>query len=342
MPMEDSPVRSTIDFEKPGKQFGRLEIPRSTNQSGWANLIVPIVCIANGTGSTALVLGGNHGDEYEGQITLLNLARELDPTDVSGRIIIIPCLSIEASKAGTRLWPDGTNFNRSFPGRPDGPVNEQLADFLTRVLFPLADIVCDIHSGGRSMLVYPMSHMHLVRDRAQRKAMLHAMLAWNTDYHMLYIDIAGTGLLPTEAERHGKIVVTTELGGGGHVTSRTLRLAERGLRNVLRHFGTLSGTVETRRSMGLSDAVILAATEIADYIPAPESGIYETLVDPGEAVTTGQAVGRIHYLERPDRAPETVTARTNGIVCMIRALPSTEQGDVVTVVGRPCDWSELE
>ena len=48
--------------------------------------------------------------------------------------------------------------------------------------------------------------------------MLDGMLAWNSDFHYLYIDVAGTGLLPVEAERQGKIVVTTELGGGGLVT----------------------------------------------------------------------------------------------------------------------------
>ncbi len=47
------------------------------------------------------------------------------------------------------------------------------------------------------------------------------MLAWNSDFHFLYIDVAGHGLLPVEAESQGKIVVTTELGGGGHVSART-------------------------------------------------------------------------------------------------------------------------
>ena len=49
------------------------------------------------------------------------------PEQVSGRVIVIPCLSPEASRAGTRLWPSGANFNRSFPGALDGPPNEQLA-----------------------------------------------------------------------------------------------------------------------------------------------------------------------------------------------------------------------
>jgi predicted deacylase len=333
--LQDSPVRCTVDFDRNGKQVGRLEIPRSTNMSGWASFVVPVICIGNGAGPTALVMGGNHGDEYEGQIAALNLAREIDPSDIAGRLIIIPCLSMEASRNGTRLWSDGSNFNRSFPGNPNGSPNEQLADFLTRALFPRVDVVCDMHSGGRSMLFYPMSHMHVVADSVQRRAMLEGMLAWNTDYHMLYIDIAGSGLLPTEAENQGKIVVTTELGGGGHVTSRTLRITEGGLRNVLRHFSILSGEVQTRRSMGLPDAVILDATDPSNYIPAPESGIYETFVDPGDRVLAGQSVGKVHFLERPDRAPEPVIAPGEGIVCAIRALPLVTQGEVVATVGSP-------
>ena len=46
----------------------------------------------------------------------------------------VPIISKEASRANTRMWPSGVNFNRSFPGSPDGPPNEQLADYFTRVL----------------------------------------------------------------------------------------------------------------------------------------------------------------------------------------------------------------
>ena len=321
--------------------MGRLQIPRSTNESGWANLFAPIICVQNGPGPTALVLGGNHGDEYEGQVAALNLARELEPSRVHGRVLIIPCLSIEASQAGTRQWPSGANFNRSFPGSPAGPANEQLADYLTRVLFPTSEIVIDIHSGGRSALFLPCSHMHLVPDPEQRREMAEAMLAWNTDHHLLYIDVAGSGLLPSEAERQGKTVVTTEMGGGGHVTARIHRLAASGLRNVLRHFKILPGAVETRASLGLPEALILSALDPADYVLAPETGIFETLVDPGDRVEAGRQVGRIWFIERPDRAPEPITAPRGGMVACIRAIGATRQGDCVVVVGQITDRREL-
>src|SRR5579872_2172836 len=123
-----SPVFCTLDFSAPGKQYGRLELPRSNNSSGWSHLFIPVIAIKGGEGPTAVVFGGVHGDEPEGQVAALNLAREARPESVPGRLIIIPCVSPEASRAYTRLWPSGANFNRSFPGSSDGAPDQQLAD----------------------------------------------------------------------------------------------------------------------------------------------------------------------------------------------------------------------
>ena len=340
--MDDSPIRCTIDLEAPGKQLGHLRIPRSTNTSGWSSLWVPIVCVASGEGPTALVLGGVHGDEPEGQVAALNLARALGPQDVSGRLIVVPCLSLEASRAYTRLWPSGANLNRSFPGSPDGPPDQQLADFVSRRLIAASDVVVDMHSGGRTGLCLAWSEMHWVDDSEQRRRMVEGMLAWNTDYHFVYIDIAGTGLLVGEAERQGKVVVSTELGGGGHVTAAIHRLAASGLANVLRHVGVLAGEVQTRASLGLPEPTIVRATELDDYLLAPESGLFETFVDLGDRVAAGQTLGHIHFLERLDREPEPIVSTTSGVVCVIRAIASTDQGDNVFVIGREIDRSELD
>src|SRR5918994_666092 len=264
-------VSCTIDLTADGKQFGTLGVPRSSNQ--WSDLTVPIVSVANGAGPTALVIGGVHGDEPEGQVAALNLARTLQPEQVTGRVIVIPCASPEASRAYTRLWPSGANLNRSFPGSPTGPANEQLAHFLSTELFPISD----------------------------------------------------------------EIVVSTELGGGGHVTAEIHRLASSGLANVVRHFGALAGEPVRRAS----PPKLLMATEPENYVPAPESGLFETLVDLGQQVEPGEPVGRIHFLERVDREPEAVHAKAGGIVCVVRGVATTEQGDNVVVVAREADFAEL-
>ncbi len=340
--MSDSPILCTIDLEAPGKQFGRLQVPRSSNESGWSNQYVPIVSVARGEGPSALVLGGVHGDEPEGQVAALNLARELLPEHVNGRVTVIPCVSIDASRAYTRLWPSGANMNRSFPGSATGSPDEQLAHFISTTLFPPVDVVVDMHSGGRTGLCLPWSEMHWVDDVEQRRQMADGMFHWNADWCCVYIDIAGSGLLVGEAERQGKIVVSTELGGGGHVTAEIHRLAASGLRNVLRRFGMLEGEVVTRASLGLQEQVLLMATELDDYLLAPESGLFETLVDLGQRVEVDEPVGRIHFLERPDREPEVILSKTAGIVCVVRAIATTEQGDNVVVVAREATRAELD
>ena len=336
--MATSPVHCSIDLSAPGKHVGRLELPRSNNTSGWSHLFVPVVAIRGSSeGPTAVVIGGVHGDEPEGQIAALRLARETQPDDVTGGLIVVPCASPDASRAYTRLWPNGVNFNRSFPGDPDGPADQQLAHFFSTVLFPLADVVVDMHSGGRSGLCPPWSEMHWVDDPVQRRAMVDAMLAWGTDHHFVYIDIAGTGLLVGEAERQGKLVVSTELGGGGHVTAATHRVAQSGLANVLRHVGVLRGEATTRDVPG----IIGRATDVENYLLAPESGLWETFVDVGERVVIGQPVGQIHFLERPDREPAVVCAENDGIVFVVRAIATTDQGDNVAVIARETTVEEL-
>ena len=115
--MATSPVHCSIDLSAPGKHVGRLELPRSNNTSGWSHLFVPIVSIqGSGGGPTAVVIGGVHGDEPEGQIAALRLARETQPDDVTGRLIVVPCASPDASRAYTRLWPNGVELQPLVPG----------------------------------------------------------------------------------------------------------------------------------------------------------------------------------------------------------------------------------
>jgi N-alpha-acetyl-L-2,4-diaminobutyrate deacetylase len=331
--MEKTQMYATVDFDRPGKQHGFIGVPYSYNLAGWANLMIPVAVIGNGKGRTALVMAGNHGDEYPGQVAILKLMRELQSEQVRGRLILVPALNVPASKAATRLSPlDGKNLNRSFPGKADGTVTEMIAHYLTTVLFPLAEIVIDIHTGGRSLDFYPCAHMHLVSDRRQRRQMMEGTLAWNGDLAFLYADIAGTGLLPVEAERQGKIVITTEMGGGEPVSAAVHRLTQSGLRNVLIHFGMVAGQEQTRQSLGLPPTRWVQALDREDYRFAPESGIYENLVDLGAAVAMGQRVGQIHFLERPDREPVSIIAPTAGILLGSRGPSLAAQGDCVACI----------
>src|SRR5215471_16255339 len=100
------------------------------------------------------------------RLPCLIFARNLTQQEVHGRVIIVPAMNYPAFRAGTRTSPiDRGNLNRSFPGRPDGTVTERIADYFQRELLPMADVVLDIHSGGRTLDFVPFAAAHVLADK---------------------------------------------------------------------------------------------------------------------------------------------------------------------------------
>ena len=83
-------LSTRIDLDAEGKQGDYLRLPYSVNRSAYGWLPVPLVSIRNGSGPRVLLMGGVHGDEFEGQLTLTRLIQTLTPEDVSGQLIILP------------------------------------------------------------------------------------------------------------------------------------------------------------------------------------------------------------------------------------------------------------
>ncbi|HZD55912.1 MAG TPA: succinylglutamate desuccinylase/aspartoacylase family protein, partial [Anaerolineales bacterium] len=96
MPAQESPVTTSVDFQKDGKQVSYLRVPYSRNNSAWGSIMVPVTVIKSGEGSTVLFTAGVHGDEYEGPVALMKLARQLSSSDIQGRVIILPGLNLPA------------------------------------------------------------------------------------------------------------------------------------------------------------------------------------------------------------------------------------------------------
>ena len=121
-------ISSDVDVEAPGKHSGYLRIPHSVHRSAYGWLPMPVVSIRNHDGPQVLLMAGNHGDEYEGQIALARLSRTLQPEQVRGHLVIMPMANYPAAKAGLRTSPiDEGNLNRSFPGDREGQVTARIA-----------------------------------------------------------------------------------------------------------------------------------------------------------------------------------------------------------------------
>jgi N-alpha-acetyl-L-2,4-diaminobutyrate deacetylase len=228
-----NPIAPTVPFDEDGAHHGFLRLPFSRDDSAWGSVMIPITVIRNGDGPTALLTGGNHGDEYEGPVALQALTRELDPTDIRGRVIVVPFMNAPAFRAGTRTSPlDGGNLNRVFPGRPDGTPTEKIADYFNRTLAPMADFVLDFHSGGKTLDFLPFAAAHRMEATAQEAACIAAMQAFNAPYSMVLLEIDSVGMFDSAVESLGKVFVSTELGGGGTATARSVAIARKGVRGA--------------------------------------------------------------------------------------------------------------
>jgi predicted deacylase len=92
-----SPVRPDIDLTRNGKFSGYARVPHSVHRTANGWLPVPIVSIRDDEGKTILLMAGTHGDEYEGQFALANLARNLEPEDIRGQLSILPMANYPAA-----------------------------------------------------------------------------------------------------------------------------------------------------------------------------------------------------------------------------------------------------
>ena len=319
-------IWTPIDYEAEGKQCDCLRLPYSSDLSAYGWIPIPLVCIKNGAGPTALLVAGNHGDEYEGQIALANLARTIRPDQVSGRLIILPALNYPAVAAGQRVSPiDQGNLNRLFPGDPCGSPTQMIAHYVSEVLIPMADLVVDLHSGGRSLDYVASALVRPGRTAEEHASLLALMRAFGAPVSFVSDGTGGGGLttLAAAAQERGALALTTELGGGATLSRQGLALAVAGLRRVLKEHGVLpEAAVEAAPRTRF-----MTVKGHSAFVYAHERGIFEPAAALGDEVVSGQIAGCIHFPDLPTREPETLLFQSSGLVATRRFPSLTNRGD---------------
>ena len=330
-----SRIWTDIDFEKEGKQVGWLQLPHSVTRSAYGNISIPIAVIQRGRGATALLTAGNHGDEYEGQIALSRLARQLEPSHIQGRVIILPAMNLPAAMAGTRVSPiDGGNLHRSFPGDPDAGPTAAIAHYVDTVLFPMASLHHDLHAGGSSLQYLPFASMRMSDDPLLNQRSLDALSAFAAPRSLVWRKSPDQRLASTAAIRHGLISLGGEFGGGGSVSTDGIAIIEDGLNRLLAHVRIID---DDGASVAASKTKFLEVTGRDCYVYAEEPGLFEPATQLGDLVDAGQLCGHVHFLDDIARQSVACHFRSAGIVICKRHLGRVERGDCVAHLAVPHD-----
>ncbi len=329
---------SKIDWESKGARAYSVPF---TSDGMWARARMPLYVASSGKpGKTIVAIGGTHGDEYEGPVALKNLVNTFDPNRLAaGRLIVIPVLTVSAFYADQRASAeDGINMNRAFPGKADGSISFRMARFVTDEVLSRADVVIDIHSGGRGYQIAPCMSFHAVDDPELKQQFKETAFLFGTPFTMIYTSGMGTGLLTEEAEKMGKITIGSELGYGASTDIDGVRWALHGVQNVMRHYGLIDEPIEdlTLAKWGNTQRLI-QNTDIDSWVTSPIAGISEPLAPLGSFVTTGTPVARVHDFYRWDEPGVDILADQDGYVLCRKFRAKTEQGEVVMVIGKEVD-----
>ena len=321
-----------LDFDKPGKQISYLRVPQSRDGGAWSTIEIPIAVVKGGKGPTVLFTGGVHGDEYEGQIAISRLARRIDPGSVNGKIIMLPAVDLPAALAGRRMCPiDGRDFNRCMPGDARGSFCEMLAHFIEGTIMPQVEVSVDVHSAGNSMEAALCSIMHWVDDPKVIERTQALAEHFAAPYNVVFWGVDETATVAASAERHGALSISTEIGGYGRVRPDAVRIAERGLENVLKWMGIIDGEPDIAQADGGRTKQMMVRDQ-RSYVFAPSDGLFEPVFFPAQEIRAGELAGYLHFVEEWARDPMPIEFPIDGHIWMAPGSGRVKKGDVMAVI----------
>ena len=195
-------------------------------------------------------------------------------------------------------------------------------------------VVIDLHSGGDVARFSPCASFHPLEDVGQTAAIEQTARWFGTPLIMIYQNQT-PGLLPSEAERLGKITVGTELGWGRAVSAAGVRYARQGVMAAAIHHEQLAGNIEPIAHHRDGTQRKVAMVDRDCFVVAPFAGHYEPLLECGSDVRIGETVGLLHDFDHIDQPAWPAKAAVNGIVIAQAWVAPILRGQHIVVVGKP-------
>jgi predicted deacylase len=312
--------------------FDPVRLPEKTASAQWLDvpnpegnepLRVPLLAARGSSpGRTLVVLGGVHGDEYEGVVAARRTFEQVAPSDLAGTLLVVPVCNPPALFACSRTSPiDGANLARVFPGRPDGSHSERLAHVLHRDVISHGDFIIDLHSSG-SRISMPLLVGFYGGEGEAGRSSREAALRFGIPTVWAHWD-GGLGRSISEPHTRGIPWLYTESPSGGWLHHDVAELYANGVLRVMRFLGMLAGEAPVAEI-----ALELAGEgDIDESLVAPVAGLLLPHVELLERVRRNALLGVVHGLDG-ERLGE-IRAPSNGIVVLRRETPPVAAGDIV-------------
>jgi predicted deacylase len=322
----------------PGQKVtGKLIVEKGSDTGSF--IPVSIIC-GEKPGPVLTLTAGVHGTEYVPVITLQKILKDIDPTVLSGVLVLVHVANVP-SYLGRGVYSnpiDFKNLNRVFPGKMNGTFSERLAYTLSNKIIGKSDYYIDIHAGefNERLLNYLYFYYGCPDKELCRQSRLLAHAMGNT--HLIPFDYSSipdsepSANTDIEGMRRGIPSITVEYGDMGIVDPEILEFAVKGIINVMRTIGMLEG----------EPFVVKQPSYLLDVtsLEGESDGIFYSLVDKGDLVEEATLLGYI--TDFWGNRIQEFHAPYSGIVVKTNSSPAINKGESIIQLAKVADTFNLE
>ena len=264
-------------------EINGLKAEVATKVQGFINILdtdrkIPVTLI-NGAkeGKSLLITAGVHGGEYPCIKAAIEIAKEINPADVCGNIIIVHPVNVEAffKRTPAVVPEDNKNINSILPGKKD--------DIIVNEMQSKADFHLDIHGGDLNEALTP--HLYYAGKAELKIINKIKEVAAVLDVKYMVKSNSTTGV-HSYGSISGTPSMLLERGGMGLCLTEDVKAYKKDLYSVLNKMEILV-TEET-----IKEEIPIDITE-ANYLEALNEGCWTSFVEAGELISKGQVLGEV-------------------------------------------------
>jgi hypothetical protein len=316
----------TVSVARGQKATGTIDVPVGVD--GATRIPVAVVHGAR-PGPVLALVAGAHGTEYASIVALEKLITQLQPSAISGSVIIVPLVNLASfeQKVAHVNPVDNKSMNRFYPGNMSGTQTERASAVITKQVVEQCDHLIDLHGGDTDESLRPYSYWTVTGNAAQDRISREMALAFGLDHIIISADRpkdpAASRYLENTASTRGKPSLTAEAGHAGTVETDDVNALIDGCLNVMRYLKMMAGEARFVEHPVWMERVQALTSEVG--------GMFYPLVKRGTYAAEGMVVG--YVTDYVGRKILDARAPASGVVLYIRAVPSLVKGDTLVSVG---------
>ncbi len=325
------------DASNQTQEIGAFDVPAGTKQFTYHTVLnndavrieMPVGVVSGSTeGPTLIVTGGLFATEYSGVEAASRMYRDYDPAAITGRVIIIPVITMDAFRFRSPMFGlnagispmDGKSLNSVFPGDPSGSATEVLADYLFRELVLRSDYHIDLRGGdlAESHVIHSI-HPSNASERVNR---ISEEMSRACGFEYFQSREVSPRSLVYEASQAGIPSIITQCGLGYKTQPEEdfIDAHIQAVTNNLKYLGMLGGSQ-------LSHPNQRELSPDFDQLRATTCGVFQGIADQGDLLERGQLIGRVTALD--GSVLEELRSPIDGVVHELLVRRVVFQGDLL-------------